>query len=162
MVRNLTNFKQDTSTNATSKDKLELTANLETETNGLSLSTAPLVLSSSSSSSAATITPQAKQDSDLLMSNLSSSSSSSSSSDLYTYCPQTSINSNFCTYICIITDLTDPNNTCKRHVINLSSNLSIESLIQEAANYFSYDPSSFNLMWKTNNEEKKVPLFSLI
>jgi ubiquitin C-terminal hydrolase len=36
--------------------------------------------------------------------------------------------------------------------------LSIESLIQAAADLFSYDPSSFNLMWKVHNEEKVLNL----
>jgi hypothetical protein len=56
------------------------------------------------------------------------------------------------TYICIISDLTDASNTCKKHVINLSASYHIEHLVQEAANNFSYDPMSFNLMWKCNQE----------
>jgi len=153
MVRNLTSsLKQDTSTDATPQENITLTTNQNS-----SKTTTPSPPPPPSPS----LNQQSKQESDVLMSNLSSSSSSStsSSSDLYTFCPQTSNNSNFCTYICIISDLTDPSNTCRRHVINLSSNLSIESLIQEAANYFSYDPNSFNLMWKTNNEERKVTNF---
>ena len=89
--------------------------------------TMPTPSSSSSSSSSATT---------------SSSSSELIASPIY----------NNSTYICIITDLTDASNTCKRHAINLSSNLLIDSLIKEAANFFSYDPYSFNLMWKFNDE----------
>jgi hypothetical protein len=154
MVRNLTSsLKQETSTDATPQENISLATNLNSSKTNASSSP-----STTPSPPPPSLNQQSKQESDVLMSNLSSSSSSStsSSSDLYTFCPQTSNNSNFCTYICIISDLTDPSNTCRRHVINLSSNLSIESLIQEAANYFSYDPNSFNLMWKTNNEEKKV------
>ncbi|CAF0833958.1 unnamed protein product [Brachionus calyciflorus] len=55
-------------------------------------------------------------------------------------------------YTCILTDMTDPANSCRRHHINLSSNFTIENLIQEAANRFSYESNSFNLMWKNNNE----------
>ena len=132
MVRNLTSLKQN------SNDFLNATPH----TNSINVSS--------------TLT-QPKLESDFLMSNLSSSSSSaSSSSDQIVFNQQTSFSSNTCTYICVITDLTDPTNTCKRHVINLASDFSIESLIQAAAEFFSYDPSSFNLVWKTNDEEKKV------
>lgn len=58
------------------------------------------------------------------------------------------------TFICIITDLTDASNTCKRHVINLSGSYTVEYLIQEAANFYMYEPWSFNLFWKStiNND----------
>jgi ubiquitin carboxyl-terminal hydrolase 47 len=55
-------------------------------------------------------------------------------------------------YICIITDMTDASNTCRRHVINLSSTYKISSLIEEAASFYSYEPSSFYLMWKQERE----------
>jgi hypothetical protein len=48
--------------------------------------------------------------------------------------------------------LTDPSNTCKRHVITLSGNYTIEDLIQEAGNHYSYDPFSFSLMWKSQGQ----------
>ena len=87
-------------------------------------------------------TPSSSSSSSSSSATTSSSSSELIASPIYT-------NS---TYICIITDLTDASNTCKRHAINLSSNLLIDSLIKEAANFFSYDPYSFNLMWKFNDE----------
>lgn len=52
------------------------------------------------------------------------------------------------TYLCVITDMTDPTNSCKRHVINLSANYLVEDLIQEAGSHYSYDPFTFCLMWK--------------
>lgn len=48
--------------------------------------------------------------------------------------------------------MTDASNTCKRHVINLSSTYKISSLIREAAKFYSYEPSSFYLMWKHGDE----------
>ncbi len=48
--------------------------------------------------------------------------------------------------------MTDASNTCRRHVINLSSTYKISSLIQEAGNFYSYEPSSFCLMWKNAGE----------
>lgn len=52
------------------------------------------------------------------------------------------------TFTCIITDMTDPSNSCKRHVINLSSKYTLEDLIQEAGTHYAYDPFTFCLMWK--------------
>lgn len=57
------------------------------------------------------------------------------------------------TFICIITDMTDPSNSCKRHVINLPANYSIEDLIQEAGNHYAYDPFTFCLLWKCHSGE---------
>lgn len=57
------------------------------------------------------------------------------------------------TFVCIITDMTDPTNTCKRHVINLPGSYSIEDLIQEAGNHYAYDPFTFCLMWKCHSGE---------
>lgn len=61
------------------------------------------------------------------------------------------------TFICIITDLTDASNTCKRHVINLSGSYTVEYLIQEAANFYMYEPWSFNLFWKSSINNEMVP-----
>lgn len=60
------------------------------------------------------------------------------------------------TFICIITDLTDASNTCKRHVINLSNSYTVEYLIREAANFYSYDPFTFNLMWTSTLNSEMV------
>ena len=62
------------------------------------------------------------------------------------------------TFICILTDLTDASNTCKRHVINLSGSYTIEHLIREAANFYSYDPFTFSLMWKSSLTNELVSL----
>ena len=59
-------------------------------------------------------------------------------------------------YVCIISDLTEASNTGRRHVINLSGSYSVEHLFREAANFFSYDPFSFKLMWK--NGESVIDL----
>ncbi len=80
---------------------------------------------------------------------LSSSSLSSSSSSPVINSATTTSSASLQTFICILTDLTDASNTCKRHVINLSGSYTIEHLIREAANFYSYDPFTFNLMWKS-------------
>ena len=64
----------------------------------------------------------------------------------------------FQTFICIITDLTDASNTCKRHVINLSGSYTVDYLIQEAANFYLYEPWSFNLFWRSSIDNEMVPL----
>jgi len=107
---------------------------------------------------------QVKNDKTDTMPTPSSSSASSSSTTTSSSSSSELIASpmfNNSTYICIITDLTDASNTCKRHVINLSSNLLIDSLIKEAANFFSYDPYSFNLMWKFNEELVRICFYFL-
>lgn len=80
---------------------------------------------------------------------LSSSSLSSSSSSPIV---NTTTSPSSQTFICIITDLTDASNTCKRNVINLSGTYTVEYLIRQAANFYSYDPFTFNLLWKNGNE----------
>lgn len=62
------------------------------------------------------------------------------------------------TFICIITDLTDASNTSKRHVINLSGSYTIEHLIREAADFYSYDPFTFNLFWKSSLNHEMINL----
>jgi hypothetical protein len=60
------------------------------------------------------------------------------------------------TFICIITDLTDASNTCKKHAINLSGSYTIEHLIREAGNFYSYDPFTFNLFWVSGLNNQMV------
>ncbi len=59
-------------------------------------------------------------------------------------------------FICILTDLTDASNTCKKHVINLSGSYTIEHLIREAANFYCYDPFTFNLFWVSGINNQMV------
>jgi ubiquitin carboxyl-terminal hydrolase 47 len=61
-------------------------------------------------------------------------------------------------FTCIITDLTNASNTCKRHVINLSGSYKLDHLIQEAAQFYSYDPFTFNLMWNSSPNGELVNL----
>lgn len=65
------------------------------------------------------------------------------------------------TFICILSDLTDASNTCKRHVINLSGSYTIEHLIREAADFYSYDPFSFSLYWKSSLNNEMINLTEL-
>lgn len=62
------------------------------------------------------------------------------------------------TYTCVIVDMTDASNTCKRHVITLSGTYTIEDLIQEAAKFYAYDASSFNLVYKEANTPLNDPM----
>lgn len=64
--------------------------------------------------------------------------------------------SQIASYTCIISDLTSTENTCRRHVINLSSSYTIDYLIQQAASFYSYDPFSFNLIWKHDGQSLNV------
>lgn len=91
-------------------------------------------------------------------SSTTSSASSSSSSSLSNMHSNTNYQQNF---ICIVKDLTDASNTGRRQVINLSGTCDIEQLILEAANFYSYDPYSFNLMWKCNNDMVSVLIAKL-
>jgi hypothetical protein len=76
------------------------------------------------------------------------SSVETTASSAYASAAAATTNTTIGSYICIISDLTDASNSCKKHVINLSSSYQVEMLILEAAANFSYDPFSFNLMWK--------------
>ncbi|RMZ93042.1 ubiquitin carboxyl-terminal hydrolase 47 isoform X2 [Brachionus plicatilis] len=65
-------------------------------------------------------------------------------------CP-TNHHSNVC-FTCILIDMTDPMNTCRRHAITLSGSCTPETLVKEASAQYSYEPDSFNLMWKGDNQ----------
>lgn len=65
------------------------------------------------------------------------------------------IQSDIC-YTCILIDMTDPTNTCRRYAINLSGSCTLQSLVKEASSHYSYEADSFNLMWKNNNQLSNI------
>lgn len=59
---------------------------------------------------------------------------------------------NTSTIICIVKDLTDINSHSKNEAFNLPSTYQVSDLIKEVATRFNYEPHTFTLNWKCQND----------